>query len=787
MKRKISTALALCVSLVLQTGGLQAFALHADVKEVKSAGSVELTEDGKLRRSMTAISNEIPTAARTAVLPERFDLRTKGLVGSVKDQGDYGTCWTFAAAAAMESDLLTKNPYVDMSEWILAYTTYSEDFGFFRSKPDVEWYDEGGLCEYTQAILTQGIGSVLECDDQFWYGDMEIADCDYTADDWRSLRYCQVTDCVKLPYSNFDDDELKEHIQGIKYAVSEGNVVAIDYLDNPSCHDEVNGSYHHEYNFDVPSIDSYMHAVAIVGWDDNYPASNFLYEPSMDGAWLCKNSWGTQWGNNGYFWMSYACDSISGAYYVDCGDVDIYRNIDQYDRFGCRSTVAIGGGENGDDSAYIANVFTAKEDLYVNAAMLCTTMPDEDYEIIVYSELTDPSDPTSGKASAVTKGHLEYEGYRTVDLAEPVFVPAGAKYAVTAKLSGETGYHIACESSWYSTTYYDDGSEESYTDTLWDIIAMNAVPGRSFCSTDGTVWDDMFEFGHEVTSDDYEWTESEKNEYREEYGPVPTRFESETFHTTICLKAFTQPADAVFFSENSPYLAEGSLITLTARGGEDIYYQLDGSDPVLYTEPIPFTGTDMSISAHTGDGEYLYGKSYSLKQPALSSLLAVEYNPHQESVYPYYMTQYDEIYKFYTWSDSDRVELIPMSTGQIFINGEEVISGTVTTVNIDGEAITEIPIRIVEDGIEAEYTAYVIDIADGLYGDTNMDWEINALDAAEILVYAAAAGSGNAPELPDEEWLLRADFNSDISVDAVDAAEILQYAASAAVGEGAVG
>ena len=78
----------------------------------------------------------------------------------------------------------------------------------------------------------------------------------------------------------------------------------------------VGGSYYAEYGtegfydpvrasqYTNESIDS-NHAISIVGWDDHYSKDNFLITPPGDGAWIIKNSWGTQFGDNGFLYISY--------------------------------------------------------------------------------------------------------------------------------------------------------------------------------------------------------------------------------------------------------------------------------------------------------------------------------------------------------------------------------------------------------------------------------------------------------------------------------------------------
>ena len=102
------------------------------------------------------------------------------------------------------------------------------------------------------------------------------------------------------------------------------------------------------------------HEVLIVGWDDNYAASNFATAPAGNGAFIVKNSWGTSWGSGGYFYASYY-DTRFGrasnptAVFDDAEATGNYTGVYQYDPLGDCNDLGYGS-----TTGWFANVFTAQ-------------------------------------------------------------------------------------------------------------------------------------------------------------------------------------------------------------------------------------------------------------------------------------------------------------------------------------------------------------------------------------------------------------------------------------------
>ena len=210
------------------------------------------------------------------------------------------------------------------------------------------------------------------------------------------------------------------------------------------------------------------HDVVIVGWDDNYPASNFPVPLEGDGAFICQNSWGSAFGEDGFFYVSYYDTNIGthNVVYTRVDSVDNYDHIYQSDLCGWVGKL---GYEK--EQIYGANVFTAKGDENVAAAGFYATASDTEYEVYIVPDFKD--ERSFAARRKVAAGILERAGYYTVDFEKPVAVSEGEKYAVLLYLKTPGALRpMAIE--------YDSGSIFLKTMDLDDGEGYISYNGRKF-------------------------------------------------------------------------------------------------------------------------------------------------------------------------------------------------------------------------------------------------------------------------------------------------------------------
>lgn len=406
-------------------------------------------------------------------LPETFDLRTAGKVTSVKDQGQYGTCWSFATLASVESGLVNTGQGIkDLSERHLAWFGYTDESeskpSFTRSVLDPSLhpvYDQGGNYIMSSALLAGFTGPVNEA--QCLYSEMPAAAGNNMA------RAGQLKNVFFLSNRDSAGNVNNADIKAAIYS-GQGVYVSFSYWDN--CYDPTTFAYY------CPNITTnQMHAVTIIGWDDNFPAADFREgtRPASDGAWLVKNSWGSTWGDGGYFWLSYADVNISTAaqYSLTLRPAELYGRQYSYDPLGFVNSAGLDT-----ETLYIAAIFTADGDLRNNIPevlkAVSTYAVDNNiaYSIEVRKNVTE-GNPKSGVSVGAVRGTFTKAGYHTIPLTSDILIDKGSKFSVIIGLTSSDGYTDLAPI---------EMAEEGYSE------AAVAGPGETFYSADGTAWTDIY-------------------------------------------------------------------------------------------------------------------------------------------------------------------------------------------------------------------------------------------------------------------------------------------------------
>jgi C1A family cysteine protease len=394
--------------------------------------------------------DEIPVRREQALraLPAIFDWRTQGKVTPVKDQKPCGTCWIFGTTSVLESAvLLGESTEYDFSEQSVALCV-DRSWVYLYDDPTGPCQAGGGSFKATEVFIKKG--AVLETCNPYDTGGLQCNGA------------CACDSCPPVKkvtgYRYVTGDQ--SQIALIKSAVYSRPVTMSFFYDfSGEYTDPTYGTIYDYY----PCTENANHLVSIIGWNDSVP------HPDPDhtgtGAWLVKNSWGTGWGDSGYFWLAYDSSSMCEIAYLQYGDYNANETLYYWDEAGF-----VNDGGYGDTSAWMASVFTSGQYGALTHVDFWTTSNDTTYELYVY-------DGSFGSQLAYQTGSCDELGYYSIPLTTPVPMTNGQQFTVAVKMT-TPGYNYPIP-----VEYEIPG-----------ICEPPIQPEVCFLSMDGSTWDDAADF-----------------------------------------------------------------------------------------------------------------------------------------------------------------------------------------------------------------------------------------------------------------------------------------------------
>ena len=238
------------------------------------------------------------------------------------------------------------------------------------------------------------------------------------------------------------------------------------------------------------------HAVSIIGWDDEYSKENFKIKPTIDGAWIVRNSWGLKknemtfaklkednsvseekfeallkryeeqgytidrenqtiykkQGDDGIYYVSYQdaliYSNMMGI--VDADDEKTYDNLYQLDKLGGNYSVVLCNPKNPKSDVYLANKFirNTEQKEYLTSVGITSMLSGATYEVYINPNGSDKSLSSLQKAELATGDSITLEaGYNTIALRKP-FELNGKEFVIVLKQKndGQDGSMISIES-----------------------------------------------------------------------------------------------------------------------------------------------------------------------------------------------------------------------------------------------------------------------------------------------------------------------------------------------------
>lgn len=482
MSKKWKSYIAAC-AVVLLVSGMNANSINAGTAGESGFGS----NSWKLVWDKDAIQIESSKEKRFgSIYATSYDPRETGKVTDVKNQGNTDTCWAFSTIAAMESAAIRQglaDNTIDLSENHFAYFFYhrqndplgltERDKNTIKNKGE-NYLSNGGSTWMASYALATWSGAALEVLSPWNLFDETVRENIPKPE----LAYKNAWIAKNIYFLGNDSSTV--NVDEVKDAIVRYGAVAAGYMHSSAYYNARTAAY------SSPKTGG-NHAVAIVGWDDNYKKENFSSASKVkkDGAWIAKNSWGEEWGEDGYFYLSYEDKSVGNMVAYQLQNPNTYQHNYQYD-----GTAITGYMEKLDSGTKIANIFQAKGsrlnmDETISAVGINLWETDVNYSVQIYRDLKDLSDPCSGTKALVTekKGKTGSAGIFTLELDKDVTVANGEYYSVviTLKKAGGTnvGIEYSCDTvDWFGIEAQIDPKQSFvYEKGKWMDVADYTEPG----------------------------------------------------------------------------------------------------------------------------------------------------------------------------------------------------------------------------------------------------------------------------------------------------------------------
>ena len=351
-------------------------------------------------------ASAVDTVESASIVPASYDLRKRNRTSRIKDQGNTGTCWAFASLSALESGMLPK----ESMEFSPDHMSMSNSFIIDASA--------GGEYTMAMAYLLAWQGPVFEKDDPFGDGRTEpgLAAVKHV----QEIQIMEGKDYAKIKEAVFQYGGVQTSLYS-----DLGNSASSSAFFNRA-----------NYAYCYMGTEKPNHEVVIIGWDDHYAKENFSVNVEGDGAFICQNSWGEGFGENGVFYVSYYDTNIGrhNVVYTKVESTDNYDKIYQSDLCGWVGQIGFNR-----PSVYGANIYTAEEEEELSAVGFYAIAKNTEYKAYVVHDFKDTD--SLEERELIAEGRLENPGYYTIPSEKKISLEPGERYGILLYINTPEAVH----------------------------------------------------------------------------------------------------------------------------------------------------------------------------------------------------------------------------------------------------------------------------------------------------------------------------------------------------------